>query len=103
MRRLIVSITSGKRECKEDVTEETKEHFDECVSNGVNPHLVKLGWDEWIREVIIKHRDIDQLNGKHFLYGWVESFLQSDDVPAWVWDAKDLVIEFYAHEDGEKK
>jgi hypothetical protein len=38
-----------------------------------------------------------------FLYGWVESFLQSDEVPAWVWNAKDLIIEFYIHEDGEKK
>ena len=87
---------------QEDVTEEAREYFDECVSNGANSHLMKLGWDEWTKEIIIRHREMDELNGKHFLFGWLESFFQSDNVPSWMWETKDLIIEFYHHEDGNK-
>ena len=102
MNRLFVEITKGKRAYKEDVTEEAREYFDECVSNGANSHLMKLGWDEWTKEIIIIHREMDELNGKHFLFGWLESFFQSDNVPSWMWETKDLIIEFYHHEDGNK-
>lgn len=98
MNRLIISIAKGKREYKEDVTEEASEHFEECVSNGANPHLVKLGWDEWTKETIVSKKEIDGLNGKHFLYGWIESFMQSDDYPRWI-DDEGVIYEFYHHED----
>ena len=84
MNRLIVSITRGKREYKEDVTEEAREDFDECVSNGANPHLVKLGWEEWTKEIIVNEKELNDLNGRHFLYGWIESFMQSDECPNWI-------------------
>lgn len=102
MERFMISITREKREYKEDVTDEAKEHFDECVSNGANPHLVKLGWDEWTKEIIVNKRQLEDLNGKHFLFGWIESFMQSDDCPDWMHNDTNF-YEFYVHEDGEKK
>ena len=106
MNRLIVSITRGKREYKEDVTEEAREDFDECVSNGANPHLVKLGWEEWTKEIIVNEKELSDLNGRHFLYGWIESFMQSDECPNWINrfgpDEDDIWYEFYFHEDGNK-
>jgi len=106
MNRLFVEITKGKRAYKEDVTEEAREYFDECVSNGANSHLMKLGWDEWTKEIIVNEKELSDLNGRHFLYGWIESFMQSDECPNWINrfgpDEDDIWYEFYFHEDGNK-
>lgn len=30
--------------------------------------------------------EIKQFNGVHFIFGWFECFIQSDNVPQWIWE-----------------
>ena len=40
------------------------------------------------------HKDIGPFNDNHFIFGWMESFIQSDNVPLWMHDSTGLFIEF---------
>jgi hypothetical protein len=55
-----------------------REHYDECVSNGANPHLEKIPFGEYISALpAFRAKDIHQFSGKHFIFGEIES-LKSD-------------------------
>lgn len=42
--------------------------------------------------------EISSFNGKHFIFGWWECFLQSDDVPMWIREADDLLLSVELYE-----
>jgi hypothetical protein len=86
-----VIITDGKRTYSEDVTEEQRESFEECSTNGANPWLTDF--DRYTRslpEFELKTKLIERYNTRdedaHFIFGWCECFFQSDDVPGWMYD-----------------
>jgi len=91
--RIFVKITDGKRTHSEDVTEEQKEYFEEISTNGANPDVEGKTFEWWVRPIKSKATDLDKYNTRddnaHFIYGWFESFAQSDNVPQWMYDADD--------------
>ena len=98
--KVLVKITDGKRAYSENVTDEQKEHFDECQSNGANSWLEKMTFEHYtrpIKESIMERNSLDKYNetdeNAHFVFGWMECFSQGDDVPEWVREAKELWIE----------
>lgn len=54
--------------------EEEREYFDESEWVGK-----KVDWETYTRPVTT--RDMDDLNGNHLLFGWLESIFQSDRSP----------------------
>lgn len=85
-----VNVTNGRFGVIEELDmKEQKEYFKELQTNGANPDIEKITWDEWMMPVRIRHEDIQIWNKKpHFIYGWWESFLQSDNVPQWLMGAE---------------
>jgi len=100
MKKIIVKITDGKHSYEEEVTEEQKEHFEECKNNGANPWMKNITFEKYtrpIKENLMDSKSLDKYNERnennHFVYGWMESFSQGDNVPEWMRDAKELTIE----------
>ena len=78
--KILVKITNGKKTYIEDVTE-TVEHMDENETGPVKCNLKNIP-------------DFNHRDNYHFIYGWVEGFLQSDEVPDWMnYGYRDLKIE----------
>lgn len=105
MNKIIVRITNGKQTYEEDVTNEIKEHFLECISNGGNPWLEKMDIDYYtrpIKENLMVSHSLDKYNkadeNAHFIFGWMECFSQSDNVPEWMWNSKEIFIEVVVKE-----
>jgi hypothetical protein len=100
MKRIIVKITDGKHSYEEDVTEEQKEHFNECKNNGANPWMEKIPFKQYTRPVkedLMDNESLDKYNvtdkNAHFVFGWMEAFSQGDSVPEWMYNAEELTIE----------
>ena len=97
--KVIVRISNGKQTYEEDVTKEEKEHYNECVSNGGNRWLEKITFEHYTRPIkeSLMGDTLDQYNqcdeNTHFIFGWMESFFQGDDVADWMRDSKELYIE----------
>jgi hypothetical protein len=82
--KILVKITNGKKTYIEDVTDSMTE--------------ANKDWQEdmsFFRPVKCKLSNIGDFNNKengNFIYGWIEGFMQSDDVPQWIWESDDLDI-----------
>lgn len=59
--------------------EEEREHFEECKGNGANPHLDNVSFEENIAPGKWTNEELDNINGIHFLYGWMECIGQRSD------------------------
>jgi hypothetical protein len=75
--KILVKITDGKRTYIEDVTETMMEANKDW------------GLDmSHFRPIQTTPMELDKFNktdeNAHFIYGWVEGFLQSDEVPDWM-------------------
>jgi len=97
--KVIVSITDGKRTYSEDVTDEQLEYYEEISTSGTNPEMELIKFEDWVRPIKEKLTDtsLDKYNTRdencHFIFGWMEGFSQSEYVPEWIYNAKDLWIE----------
>lgn len=88
--RIIVKLTDGKRWYSEDVTEEEKSRWESVSTN--NPDLTSF--EDWTRHMKEENFiNLDNYNGNHFVFGWLEAFAQSDNIPHWIMEAKSLTIE----------
>jgi len=95
--KVIVHIQSGIRGYSEDVTDMQKEYFQTISTNGANPDVENKTFEWWVRPIKSKATDLEKYNTRddnaHFVFGWFESFSQSDNVPQWMYDAEELEIE----------
>lgn len=89
--KIMVRITDGKRTYIEDVTEEEKESFELYSANGWNSgetdfkrYTRSLPEFNLETNLLEKYNTVD--GNAHFIFGWCERFLQSDDVPGWMYD-----------------
>lgn len=94
--KILVKITDGKRTYIEDVTEEEKESFELYSANGWNSGLTDFKkYTRSLPEFKLKTDLLEQYNTvdekAHFIFGWCESFFQSDNVPDWMWGDGDLL------------
>ena len=83
---VIISSSDGKKKYTETIDPKDKEwddYFDDKTPEFTRP-LSKFS-----------HKDIGQYNedGGHFIFGWMETFCQSDEVPMWMREADGLFIE----------
>jgi len=50
-----------------------------------------------LKEDVMDNKSLDKYNQRddnnHFIFGWMECFSQGDNVPTWMYDAKELTIE----------
>lgn len=100
MRTIIIILREGNRKYSETISgceyREVQEHFCECQTNGANPHLENMTFEEFTRplEPFKSTRSgLEQYNGNHYIYGWMECFSQSDEVPFWIQESTELTIE----------
>ena len=94
--KVIVKITDGIHTYTEDVTEDQKESFEECSTNGANPWL--NNFKRYTRSLIefeLKTKLIEQYNttdkNAHFIFGWCECFFQSDNAPNWMYESEECL------------
>ncbi|MFA5132849.1 MAG: hypothetical protein WC444_06010 [Candidatus Paceibacterota bacterium] len=84
--RVKVIITDGKHTYTEDVTDEIE---DTRKYSGMDDAT----YENWTREVTIDNWiDFENNYMNHFLYGWCESFAQSDKMPPWIEGSTTLTI-----------
>lgn len=83
-----------------DVTDEVEEHYNECISNGSNKWLEEIDIEHYsrpIKESLLEAGSLDKYNRRedeaHFIFGWFESFCQSDNIPEWMSNSDKLTIE----------
>lgn len=95
MELIRVSIKNGKNEFVENIFgEDLQEYFDyfkELQTNGANPELEKMTIDEWFCPVKFCLKDIDEFSGKHFIFGFIECLLQSENRPIQIGYDNDIV------------
>lgn len=97
--KIIVKVTDGKRTYIEDVTEDCKEYWNEVSTNGANSWLTDFKRDHRPIKETLKNgiKDLDKYNtqdeNSHFIYGWWECFMQSDNIPMWMYEAEILELE----------
>ena len=101
VKQIIVEITNGKQTYSEDVYEEEKEYWNEISTNGANKELEGKTFEWWTRPLKkFKMIDSEKYNTKndnaHFIFGFLECFGQSDDVPEWMMEnSNELWVEVY--------
>ena len=78
---IVVRITDGKRTYLEDVTEDYQGE--------------KESYTRALPEFELKTDILEQFNVMtnyaHFVFGWCESFFQSDDVPGWMYESEECL------------
>lgn len=81
-----VSLKVGRREYIEDVSELLE------LSNSPS----------FFREIETTSDDLENFNtsnsNAHFIYGWFESFAQSDNIMEWLYEADKIYIKVYHEE-----
>jgi len=79
-----------KIELSPDELSGLKDYFSELQTNGANPDIEKMTFETWNRPIIISPvSKIDRHNGgtnSHFIYGWFETYGQSDECEIRHWD-----------------
>lgn len=93
--RIKVTLSSGDKSYTEDVTEDQRKYFQEISSNGANPELTTF--DHWTRELDpFDISKVEKYNTRdsdcHFIFGWLESFSQSDNVLDWMRSEGEILI-----------
>lgn len=103
-RKIFVQIRDDKREYAETIEGEDlsslEADFAECQGSGANPQLEKLTFNEWTKTItclFLNEDEFKSLNGTHFIYGWVENFLQSENVMPWMLKAEKLRIDTHQY------
>lgn len=90
---VVVALSGGGNRVEVDVDlESMREHFDECQSNGANPDMEGLTFEEWIAEVSFPSNGIPN-DPRHFLFGWLEAYAQSGETPMWLHETPLVMVE----------
>ena len=71
----IIIISDGQRAYSEIMPEWILEHYEDCGPDE--------SFKEWTKPIEVTSKEIAQYNGNHFIFGWYESFLQSENWPNW--------------------
>lgn len=96
---IIVVITDKDHSYSERMdNKDMLEYYCEIVGNQSNPYMYNVSFYHWVREIDCKINDIKKYNtgdeNCHFIFGWIEGFLQSSYIPKWMIDNyNDLKIE----------
>lgn len=98
MNRVTVRVSAGGRSVSQDLDlVEEREYFDELKSNGANPGLTDVTFEQWLAPIctpdVLSLRELAEYNGNHFIYGHIESLMQSDSCPRFVREAERVKIE----------
>lgn len=81
-KKVIAKISNGRKTYSEKIDlEEQKEIEGENFNE-----------EKYIPLKAFPMSEISMLNGVHFIFGWWECFMQSDDVPMWVVEAEELMV-----------
>ena len=94
------SMVYGENICGEDYRS-IEAYFQECKSNGSNPHLENMTFEYYIRPIgktRLKNETFKEYNGNHFIYGWFEGLIQSDNCPQWIYanqEPIDIEVKIY--------
>jgi hypothetical protein len=99
MRKITIAIFDRKHDYRENIEGNDYDalfnDFKECQDNGANPILEKMTFEEWTQPLVqIKwcNERLARLNGKHFIFGWLECFAQSDKMTDWMRESKCLLV-----------
>lgn len=84
-KKIIAKISDGRRTYSEKIDLEEQKEI-EMEERGY------FNEEEYIPLVAFHMSDISRLNGVHFIFGWLECFMQSDDVPMWVRESDELMV-----------
>jgi hypothetical protein len=97
--KITLSNDEGSKSYSE-IIKDSKYHellgcFNELKSNGANPDLDGVEFSDYVRPMKSKcvSEKIDSFNGNHFIYGWLECFIQSDDFQSWMLDSEKITVE----------
>ncbi len=95
--KIIVSITDGKRTYSEDVTDDQRYKFESFPNELRNQKIIFKTYTRELKPFPFTTAEISKFNTRdensHFIFGWVESLAQSEDIPGWMVDVDvDLTI-----------
>jgi hypothetical protein len=65
------------------------EMWNEWTTNGANPRLEGVSFDQYYKPVNFALSLMREFNGKHFIFGYLEALMQSDDCPPFIFEAAD--------------
>ncbi len=82
--KILVKLSCGKRSYVENVSDEIAEAW----KNIDDKELIEKGYRNWVRKLKIDFipSELDKYNGNHFVFGWIENFSQSENIPVWMQD-----------------
>jgi hypothetical protein len=88
-----------------DELQEQIDYFEECQTNGSNPWMKDLTFEQYTRPIECSIGDIDQFNAtdsnSHIIFGWFESFCQSENAPIWIGEQGGWIrVEYTGNENG---
>jgi len=91
-----VVVTNGKKSYSEIVDDYLLEYYCEIVGNGANIDMLDISYNYWSRPIKDNVSDLRKYNttgsDSHFIFGWFESFCQSNDAPLWLYDRDEIII-----------
>ena len=87
--KILITITDENHSYTENLSMENMlEYYCEIVGNQANPYMYGVSFDHWTRKIGCNVNDVKKFNTKdgncHFIFGWLEDFLQGNDVPDWI-------------------
>ena len=94
LKTLHVRITLRRGALSRSYTEQVdlddeREMWEEWTTNGANPHLEGVTFEQYHSPLDISEKKVNDLNGRHFIFGFLESLYQSDRCPSFLFDNSD--------------
>lgn len=92
-RNIKITISNGKKGYSDTIPYlgDEKKYYDELVSNGANPDIEKIKYEQFVAPLeyqIRSSKDFSKLQDKypcHFIFGYLECLSQSDECPVWLY------------------
>src|ERR1035437_1296094 len=92
MKYIFITITNETKTYSERLNyKEYEEEFKKAKSNGSNQELENINFLDYCKEVVFEWNDknLQEFNGNHLIYGYLECLDQSDDIPIWIVEAEE--------------
>ena len=74
-----------------------REYYEELTTNGANPRMNGVSFEEYMQPVKVDEQGLEAINHQphgHFLFGFIESFFQSDEMPPSWWEKNVQIISY---------